>query len=103
MALYSLVVSCHGLGFFNTQVTAGNAMSAAREFLRTPELKRFMAGRRGWPKSFGKRDIYSFIPMAGKRNLYVCDLGRDGKYISITVARTVSRQEPGPALEKRSR
>src|SRR5471032_1975339 len=99
MASYSLVVSCHGLGFFNTQVAADDAMSAVCEFLRTPDLKRFMTGRKGWPRSFGERDIYSFIPMAGRRNVYVCDLGRDGKYISITVSRTVLRQESGPMLE----
>jgi hypothetical protein len=98
MALYSLVVSCHGIGSFAAQAADADALAAALGFLRGPDLAKFIAGRKGWPAIFHERDIYSFIPMTQATNAYLCELGRNGKYVSITISRTVSRQERRPPL-----
>jgi hypothetical protein len=98
MALYSLVVSCHGIGSFAAQAADSDALAAALEFLRGGELAQFIADRKGWPANFSERDIYSFIPVPGATNVYQCELGRDGRYVSIAISRTVSRQERRPLL-----
>jgi hypothetical protein len=97
MALYSLFVACEGVGHFSTQARADTPPNAIRAFLRGSALREFLAKAQGWPGDFSEKDIFVFIPMDGLTNMYLCQLGRAGKYISITLARTVSRPEPNPS------
>ncbi len=38
------------------------------------------------------RDVILLIPMDGLSNMYLCQIGRDGKYVSVVMVRTVARQ-----------
>ena len=38
------------------------------------------------------RDIVALMPMEGLVNMYLCQLGREGEYVSVVMARTVSRK-----------
>jgi hypothetical protein len=100
MALYFLSASCPGAGSIACQIEAGDPRAALRAFLGGGDLARFLSAQRGWPKVFSEADIYAFLPVAGMTNVYQCELGRIGKYMSVTLARTVSRAEPKPDLSK---
>jgi len=99
MALYSMFVSCTGVGDFSTQIRADTPRDALREFLRGTSLREFLAKQKDWPKKFSEKDIVLFIPMDGLINMYLCQFGRDGKYVSVKLALTVSRQEPINSVE----
>jgi hypothetical protein len=96
MALYSLSVSCQRAGSITFQIEAADPRTALRTFLGGEDIARFLSGQRGWPKVFSEADIYAFLPAAGMKNVYQCELGRSGKYMSVTLVRTVSRAEPKP-------
>jgi hypothetical protein len=100
MALYSLSVSCQGAGSITCQIEATDPRAALRSFLGGEDLARFLSAQRGWPKVFSEADIYAFLPVAGMKNVYQCELGRSGKYMSVTLTRTVSRAEPKPDLRR---
>ena len=89
MALFSLLVSCRGIGAFASQCQAPSPYEAVRIFLRGPSLNHFLAEHSGWPKDFHLRDIYAFYPLVDLAQLYFCGLGQEGRYVDIHVAQTV--------------
>jgi hypothetical protein len=94
MALWSLFVEV-GRTRYSTQVTADDPKAAIRSFLASGGLKGTLKGLagEGWPRSFAMKDVFAFLPMDGLINMYLCQLGRKGKYVSVVLARTVSRQQ----------
>lgn len=94
MPLWSLFVDV-GAKRYSTQIRAATAKAAVGLFLKGPSLSQFLGGPefRGWPKSFSMKDVVRFIAMEGLTNMYLCQIGREGKYVSVTLARTVSRQQ----------
>lgn len=91
MALFSLFISCEGIGSFSTQFQAENPHEAIRSFLGTSQLNHFLSAYPEWPQDFALRDIYAFIPLEGLANLYFCGLGQKGKYVQIHLVQTVQR------------
>ena len=93
MALWSLFVTV-GDEKYSTQVVADSPRGAIRRFLHTGGLKETLSrlGSTGWPAKFSVKDVVLFIPMDGLVNMYLCQLGREGKYVSVVMARTVSRK-----------
>jgi hypothetical protein len=100
MALCSLFVNCEGVGSFGTQIVADAPRNAVRDYLLQNGLYEFLAVRgKQLPKKldkaisanekFSEKDIFVFTPMDGLVNMDLCQLGRDGKYITIIVAETV--------------
>ena len=91
MALWSLFVDVENVLRYSTQVSAIDAEAAVAEFLALDSLKDALAAHtdKGWPPSFSTGDVFLLIPMDGLTNMYLCQLGRAGKYVSITLARTV--------------
>lgn len=98
MALYSMFVECEGLDSFSTQMVADTPPSAVRRFLGTTILQKYLEQKEGWPTDLSSDDIFMFMPMEGLTNMYLCQLGRSGKYVSIVLARTVTRPEPNTVL-----
>jgi len=92
MALWSLFIEVDSK-HYSTQVNAASPKAAISTFLRGKSLRSFMSGSEfdGWPKSFTSKDIVLFVPMEGLVNMHLCQLGRKGRYLSITLARTVVR------------
>jgi hypothetical protein len=93
MALWSLFVDIGSKGYV-TQVRAGSTSAAVRQFLRGNSLAKFLSGSEfeGCPRSFSNKHVFLFIPMDGLVNMYFCQFGRKGKYIPLTLTRTVSQQ-----------
>ena len=93
MALWSLFVEV-GTKRYSTQTHAASAKAAVGQFLKS-SLPQFlkMPEFHNWPESFSTKDIVLFTAMDGLTNMYLCQIGREGKYISVTLARTVSRQQ----------
>jgi hypothetical protein len=93
MALWTMFVEVEDVRY-STQVTATDARGAVRKLLGTDGVKkaigRVNAGN--WPASFSMRDVLVLLPMDGLVNMYLCQLGRKGKYVSVVMARTVSRK-----------
>jgi hypothetical protein len=94
MALWSLFVEV-GTERYSTQVRAVSARAAMATFLKGSSLSQVLGGSKfkGWPKSFSMKDVILFIAMDGLVNMYLCQLGQEGNYVSVTLARTVSRQQ----------
>ena len=92
MAQYSLHVELEGVSSFSTQMQAKNVPSVVRLVLEGKAIADVLEALPTWPQCFTERDIFLLIPMTGLINMYLCQLGRDGKYVSITISRTVSRQ-----------
>jgi hypothetical protein len=91
MPLFSLIVTCEGVGTYTTQCRGKNPYSAIHTFLRTISLNEFLATHTEWPRDFKLKDIYIFIPLDGLTNLYFCGLGQKGKYIGMHLVQTVQR------------
>ena len=92
MALFSLGITCNGLGSFNTQCHADSPYSAVPAFLRKPSLDHYLAAHADWPRGYQMRDIFAFIPLDGLTNIYWCGLGQRGKYVDIFLSQTVQRR-----------
>ena len=92
MALFSLFIEFEGCGSFSTQMRGDNAQVAVRMLLESNAIQEWLKDLPNWPQRFIEKDIFLFIPMTNLTNMYLCQLGRDGKYVSIVIARTVSRQ-----------
>lgn len=95
MALWSLFVEVGSRLRYSTQITAPTPRAAIRRFLTgrgliTHDLARL--SRAGWPASFSMRDVSLLMPMEGLTNMYLCQIGRNGKYVSVVMVRTVARQ-----------
>ena|SRR5437660_8680271 len=90
MALWSLFVQVGSKGY-STQVSAPTARKAIDVFLEKKSLPDYLKSLSadGWPSSFSKQDVILFTSMDCLINMYLCQLGRRGKYITITMARTV--------------
>ncbi|MGH8453632.1 MAG: hypothetical protein ACRESW_03690 [Nevskiales bacterium] len=88
MALWSLFVEVGGKRF-SSQVRAASPKAAVSSFLRRGTLAHFSESA----ASFTAKDIVLFTPMEGLVNMHLCQLGRSGKYVSITLARTVERPQ----------
>lgn len=93
MALWSLFVTV-GKENYSTQVVADSPREVIRRFLRTVSLKETLRQLRssGWPVQFSLSDVILLVPMDGLVNMYLCQIGREGKYVSVIMARTVSRK-----------
>lgn len=93
MALWSLFVTV-GDENFSTQVVADSPRGAIRCLLQTGGLKETLSrlGATGWPAKFSVKDIFVLIAIEDLVNMYLCQLGREGKYVSVVMARTVSRK-----------
>jgi hypothetical protein len=91
MALFSLFISCDGVGSYSTQYQAESPYGAIREFLHTNTLNQFLSQHPDWPKDFNLQDIYIFMPLGGLTNLYFCGLGQQGKYVQIHIVQTIQR------------
>ena len=85
MALYSLLVEHEGESF-STQVAGTSAEEALRRFFAQPIA-------RAVSPVLGPQDILYVTPMTDLVNLWTACAGREGRYVSITVARTVEQQE----------
>jgi hypothetical protein len=95
MALWSLFVEVGSRLRYSAQITAPTPRAAIRRFLTgrgliSHDLARL--SKAGWPASFSMRDVILLIPMDGLSNMYLCQIGRDGKYVSVVMVRTVARQ-----------
>ena len=103
MALWSLFVEV-GDTRYSTQVTADDPRSAMRRLMTSGGLKQVLArlGKEGWPPRFSARDIVLLIPMDGLVNMYLCQFGRSGKYVSVVLARTVARKLGVPPIPRAS-
>ena len=93
VALWSLFVEVGDLRY-STQVTADEPRSAVDELLRSHGFRDKLAGmsKDGWPSSFTSDDVVLLMPMDGLVNMHLCQLGREGKYVSVVMARTESKQ-----------
>ncbi len=101
MALYSLFIECRGVGSFGTQARANTPRDAVCKFLKTAALYEFLAveGKRLQKKlsqaetygKFSDEDILLCIPMDGLVNMHLCQLGRNGEYVTIITALTMPR------------
>jgi hypothetical protein len=93
MALWTMFVEV-GEFRYSTQVTAADARGAIRKLLGTGGVKKAIANLYpdNWPNSYSMRDVVALLPMEGLVNMYLCQLGREGKYVSVVMARTVSRK-----------
>lgn len=92
MALFSLFIEFEGQGSFSTQMRTNDAQAAVRMLLEGNAIQEWLKDVPTWPQRFTEKDIFLFIPMTDLTNMYLCQLGRGGKYVSIIIARTVSRQ-----------
>jgi hypothetical protein len=91
MALYSAFVQS-GSENYSTQINAGSAQEAFNAFcdvvynstasaLTSPDA----------PTSLSASDIIYVTKMNGLTNMWLCQAGRDGKYVSVVMARTVTQ------------
>lgn len=89
MALWSLVIGVAGKSY-STQVEAESPSDAISMFLAGQSLVSFLRseGLADWPTDLGPTDITLMVPMQGLVNMFACDVGRNGKYVSITLVRT---------------
>ena len=87
MALYSMFMELQGVDSFSTQVTANTPKNAVRKFLRW-----FVVKKKQWPKRFSEKDILLLIPMTGLVNMHLCQLGRNGEYITLTIVLTAKSE-----------
>lgn len=91
MALWSLVTHLDepSIGFA-TQVQADSAQAALRKLLGGKSLRRFLERNAGaeWPKAFRAKDVVMNTPMTGLVNTHLFQVGRQGKYLTITVVKT---------------
>ena len=94
MALWSLFVEV-GDNRYSTQVSAADAKGAIQRFLATSGFRQTLASlsAKGFPPSFSMSDVHLLIPMEGLTNMYLCQLGQRSKYVSVILARTVSRPQ----------
>jgi hypothetical protein len=90
VALWSMFVEV-GESRYSTQITAPDPSAAIAALLESGGLIQTLAGlsKDGWPERFAADDIVLFIPMDGLVNMHLCQIGREGKYITVTFARTV--------------
>ncbi len=91
MGLYSLVIEYDGKRY-STQVTATSADSALKRYfdVRYPKSGREFFGKEA--PVLSAKDIVLFTPMSPLTNMWACQAGQDGKYVSVICSRTVSRQ-----------
>jgi hypothetical protein len=91
MALYSLVIEREGKTY-STQLAADSAAKAVKKYFNEtyPRSSVEIFGE-STPKLTAK-DIIYVTPMDGLVNMWVACAGREGKYVSVICARTVSRQ-----------
>ena len=91
MALYSLVIECDGK-HYSTQVTAASAELALKHYFDVQYPK---SGARAFGKDapvLSAKNIILITPMSPLVNMWLCQAGHDGKYVSVICSRTVSRQ-----------
>lgn len=94
MALWSLHVEVSGK-HYSTQIVAETPKAAMRVFFKGGSLASFLRIWKlaSYPTTFASKDIWCLVPMDGLRNMYFCQIGKEGKYVSVTLVRTVSRQQ----------
>ena len=84
MPLYSLIVEHEGKPF-SMQVTAESAHEAVAAFFAHPVAASVTP-------VLDAKDIIYVTPMEGLVNMWAACAGREGRYVSITCAATVTRQ-----------
>jgi hypothetical protein len=84
MPLFSLFVEHEGKPF-TTQLVAASAHDAVFQFFAHPMAM-------SATPALTPEDIIYITPMEGLVNLWAACAGREGRYVSITCARTIARQ-----------
>jgi hypothetical protein len=92
MALYSAFIEA-GSASYSTQIISETARSAFELFL-DQMYNEHVADLSGEdiPNQISSSDIFCFIRMDGLTNMWLGQAGRDGKYVSAVLARTVVRR-----------
>ena len=90
MALWSLFIEVDTKSY-STQLQAATPREAVASYLSGESLSEFLRSEHlgEWPSRLSATDIVLFVPMEGLTNMYLCQLGRDGKYVSIILVCTV--------------
>lgn len=91
MALYSAFVEA-GSERYSTQIEAASAHEAFKVFcvsIYNDTVSGLKASDA--PNSLSAADMIHVTKMDGLTNMWFCQAGRDGKYVSVTMARTVAR------------
>lgn len=75
---------------YSTQFTAVDPPGAIAELLSSGGFRELAAksSHRDAPVEFSVGDILYIVPMEGLINMHLCQLGRNGKYASVVMART---------------
>jgi hypothetical protein len=91
MALYSLFIEHEGKSY-TTQVRADSAVRAVREYFS--RMYAISGAEIFGPSAptLNSKDIIYVTPMEGLVNSWAACAGREGRYVSLICARTVSRQ-----------
>jgi hypothetical protein len=92
VALWSMFVEV-GAERYSTQFTASDPRGAITELLASSgflEMASKIRNGAGRPLQFTAADILYIVPMEGLTNMHLCQLGREGKYASVVMARTES-------------
>ena len=84
MALYSMHIEHEG-GSFSMQLADVSAKEAVRSFFLHPIAQSVLP-------VLTSEDIMYVVPMTGLVNIWAACAGKDGRYVSITVVRTVEDQ-----------
>ena len=91
MALYSAFVQA-GSEHYSTQIRAETATDAFEKFcdkIYNQTASGLTSSHS--PKSLEASDIIHVTRMDGLTNMWICQAGRNGKYVSVVLARTVTR------------
>jgi hypothetical protein len=90
MALYSLVIE-HGGKFYSVQVIAPSAGLALKKYFkdRYPKSGRSFFGETA--PMIAAKDIIHITPMDTLINMWMCQAGQGGSYVSVICSRTVIR------------
>ena len=78
---------------YSTQFTAEDPPGAVAELLSSGGFRELAAklSNVGDPVEFSIEHVLYIVPMEGLTNMHLCQLGRDGKYASVVMARTEER------------
>jgi len=90
MALYSLIIEHEGKSY-TTQVSAASAAQAVTEYFSRIYAVSGVDFFGSSAPLLGTKDIIYVTPMEGLVNLWAACAGREGRYVSLVCARTVSR------------
>jgi hypothetical protein len=88
MALFTLSVQCEGIGEYWTQVVAESHREALDHLLLGPTLAQFLLKHPEWPTPLLPQDVLLFTHMKPLKSIFLAQLGRDWKYVTVHVVET---------------